>query len=87
MGFFRRRVSGCGGFGETLGIARVLLSGPEDLIHKAVGWMLSEVGARDPEAEEVLLKAHCRRAPRVTLRSAVEKFPEEKGRRHLKGEV
>jgi 3-methyladenine DNA glycosylase AlkD len=76
-----------GEFGETLGIARVLLSDPEDLIHKAVGWMLREVGERDPEAEEAFLKEHHRRMPRVMLRYAIEKFPEEKRRRYLKGEV
>lgn len=76
-----------GEFGETLGIARTLLSDPEDLIHKAVGWMLREVGGRDPEAEEAFLREHYRRMPRVMLRYAIEKFPEEKRRRYLKGEV
>lgn len=76
-----------GEFGATLRIARVLLSDPEDLIHKATGWMLREVGRRDPEAEEGFLKEHCGRMPRTMLRYAVEKFPEEKRRRYLKGEV
>jgi 3-methyladenine DNA glycosylase AlkD len=72
---------------ETLHIARKLLSDREDLIHKAVGWMLREVGKRDAEAEERFLKEHYRRMPRVMLRYAIEKFPEEKRRRYLKGEV
>lgn len=76
-----------GEFGETLGIARRLLSDPEDLIHKAVGWMLREVGKRDAEAEEQFLKVHYRRMPRVMLRYAIERFSEEKRRRYLKGEV
>lgn len=76
-----------GEFGETLKLARALLSDREDLIHKAVGWMLREVGNRDPEAEEAFLKEHYRRMPRVMLRYAVERFPEEKGQRYLKGEV
>jgi 3-methyladenine DNA glycosylase AlkD len=76
-----------GEFGETLHVARALLTDPEDLIHKAVGWMLREVGRRDPEAEEAFLKEHCRRMPRAMLRYAVEKFPEEKRRRYMKGEV
>lgn len=76
-----------GEFGATLDIARVLLSDPEDLIHKATGWMLREVGRRDPEAEEGFLKEHRGRMPRTMLRYAIEKFPEEKRRRYLKGEV
>ncbi len=76
-----------GEFGETLKLARALLSDGEDLIHKAVGWMLREVGNRDPEAEEAFLKEHYRRMPRVMLRYAIERFPEEKRQRYLKGEV
>jgi 3-methyladenine DNA glycosylase AlkD len=76
-----------GEFGETLAVAQVLLSDREDLIHKAVGWMLREVGKRDPEAEEEFLKEHHKRMPRVMLRYAIERFPEEKRRRYLKGEV
>ena len=76
-----------GEFGETLNIARKLLSDREDLIHKAVGWMLREVGKRDPEAEEQFLKENYRRMPRVMLRYAIEKFPEGKRRRYLKGEA
>lgn len=76
-----------GEFGETLNLARALLSDREDLIHKAVGWMLREVGKRDPAAEEEFLKEHYRSMPRVMLRYAIERFPEEKRRRYLKGEV
>lgn len=76
-----------GEFAETLRVARELLSDREDLIHKAVGWMLREVGKRDPSAEEEFLKEHCRRMPRTMLRYAVERFPEERRRRYLKGEV
>ena len=76
-----------GEFGETLDLARALLSDREDLIHKAVGWMLREIGNRDPGAEEEFLQGHYRRMPRTMLRYAIEKFPEEKRRRYLKGEV
>ena len=76
-----------GEFGETLAVARTLLSDREDLIHKAVGWMLREVGKRDPAAEEVFLKEHYKRMPRVMLRYAIERFPAERRRRYLKGEV
>jgi 3-methyladenine DNA glycosylase AlkD len=76
-----------GEFRETLDLARALLSDREDLIHKAVGWMLREVGKRDPEAEEGFLKENYRRMPRTMLRYAIEKFPEERRRPFLRGEV
>lgn len=76
-----------GEFGETLAVAGTLLSDREDLIHKAVGWMLREVGNRDLGTEEEFLKEHYRRMPRTMLRYAIERFPEEKRRRYLKGEV
>jgi 3-methyladenine DNA glycosylase AlkD len=74
-----------GEFGETLAIARTLLSDREDLIHKAVGWMLREVGKRDPAALEEFLKEHQQRMPRVMLRYAIEHFPADKRQQYLKG--
>jgi 3-methyladenine DNA glycosylase AlkD len=76
-----------GEFQETFHAARALLSDREDLIHKAVGWMLREVGKRAPEALEDFLKENYRRMPRVMLRYSIEKFPEGTRRRYLKGEV
>ena len=76
-----------GEFDRTLVIAGKLLSDREDLIHKAVGWMLREVGKRDQQAEERFLRDHYKRMPRVMLRYAIEKFPEEKRRQYLNGEV
>lgn len=76
-----------GEFGETLKLAEALLTDREDLIHKAVGWMLREVGNRDLRAEEGFLLTHYRQMPRVMLRYALEKFPAEKRTQYLKGEI
>ena len=74
-------------FDETIRIAKILLYDSEDLIQKAVGWMLREVGKRHLETEEAFLKAHYRNMPRTMLRYAIEKFPESKRQRYLKGRV
>ena len=76
-----------GEFGETLRIADILLSDTEDLIHKAVGWMLREVGNRDLSVEEEYLKPRYNIMPRTMLRYAIEKFPAQKRKAYLKGMV
>ncbi|MFH0984488.1 MAG: DNA alkylation repair protein [Candidatus Omnitrophota bacterium] len=69
---------------ETLKIARMLLKDKEDLIHKAVGWALREVGKRDEPLLESFLKKHHQKMPRTMLRYAIERFPEPKRQRYLK---
>lgn len=76
-----------GDFAETLQLAESLLHDKHDLIHKAVGWMLREVGKRDLNAEEQFLHKHYRQMPRTMLRYAIERFPEKKRQDYLKGRV
>lgn len=63
-----------GQFGDTFAIADLLLSHKHDLIHKAIGWMLREIGKRNIEALEEFLHDNIRQMPRTALRYAIEKF-------------
>jgi len=74
-------------FDDILRLSEMLLDHPHDLIHKAVGWMLREVGKRNYQMEYCFLKKHYRQMPRTMLRYAIEQFDDEVRKGFLQGTI
>jgi 3-methyladenine DNA glycosylase AlkD len=70
-------------FSDSILLAKRLLGDPHDLIHKAVGWMLREVGKKNMAQLEAFLDEHVSKMPRTMLRYAIERFPESKRKVYL----
>ncbi len=71
-------------YGDILRLAKLLMKDEHDLIHKAVGWMLREVGKRSEPVLEKFLDRNCKAMPRTMLRYAIERLPKDKRRKFLK---
>jgi len=72
---------------DTIKLSEILLTDKHDLMHKAVGWMLRELGKKDQQILEQFIKQHYNNIPRTTLRYAIERFEETKRQQFLKGDI
>ncbi len=74
-------------FKDILRLSEKFLEHSHDLMHKACGWMLREVGKRDVKTLELFLEKHYKKMHRTMLRYAIERFPEAKRQKYLKGKI